>query len=407
MRRLLILLIASMAVSGCGQQSVVDKAENPLAQKPPTFTVMPTAYRPVTPTPSPTPLPTATPTFTPSATSTPTATFTPLPTFTASPVSPLNTSLKKLAASNGIHVGSLIKIEDIRSDPNFEKRLLDQFDMVTINGFGRTYRAPGVFDFSETDPEVNFANQNNLRIRAQPIIYHVTTPRWITDGDWSLRQARDILKEYIHGIVGHYRGRVDVWIIANEIVDDDGNLRQNIWAQTLGPDYVAMAFRWAHEADPNAILLYNEYHLERPGQKADGVFRMVKKMVNDGVPIHGVGFQLHLELGSTPKLAVLQSQMQRFSRLGLIVDVTELDVRLKSPFTEDRLGAQADAYATVMQACLNVRNCKNFTMWGFADANSWIDRKFPGYGAAHIFDENYNPKPAYDALIKVLRQNKP
>jgi endo-1,4-beta-xylanase len=317
----------------------------------------------------------------------------------------LKLSLKEFAAPQGIHIGSLIHIEHLQNDPNYERRLLEQFDMVVINGFGRTYRAPGVFDFSATDPEVDFAAANNLRIRAQPIIYHAATPRWINDGDWTPEEAREILQEYVQGIVGHYRGRVDVWIVANEIMDDEGELRPNIWLRTIGPEYVNLIFRWAREADPDAVLLYNDYHLERPGPKSEAVFRMVRKMRNNGVPIDGVGFQLHLELGSAPNLAALQSQMQRFSRLGLFVDVTEMDVRLRSPFTEDRLGAQADVYAVVMQACLNVRRCKNFTMWGFTDEHSWVDREFPGYGAAHIFDYYYNPKPAFDALIKVLRQN--
>ncbi len=404
MRRLAFLFWLGMIISACGSQPTPG-LETPSAEA--TSTPAPTAFRPVTLTPSLTPLPTSTPTFTPSATSTPTATFTPRPTFTASPVSPLRESLKELANSNGVHIGSLVHIRYIQNDPNYERRLLDQFDMVTINGFGRTYRGPGIFDFSTTDPDVDFANSHHLQVRAQPILYYKTTPYWIMNSDWSEQEARSYLKEYVQGIVGHYRGKVDIWIVVNEVINDEGNFHPNVWLETIGPEYIDLAFRWAHQADPQAILLFNEDHLDRPGQKTDTVYRMVRKMVNAGVPIHGVGFQLHLELGTTPKLAVLQSQMQRFARLGLIVDVTELDVRLRSPFTEERLDAQADSYATVMQACLNIRNCKNFTMWGFTDAYSWVDREFPGYGAAHIFDENYNPKPAYDALIRTLRKNKP
>ena len=183
---------------------------------------------------------------------------------------------------------------------------------------------------------------------------------------------------------------------------DDGALRRGFWLDALGPDYIAAAFRFAHEADPDALLFYNDFSIEEPGPKADGAFALVKSLVEEGVPIDGVGFQAHGVPGfpSSDDLAI---QMERYVDLGLEVAVTELDVRVTVPPSARSLSVQADTYTATLDACLRTPACRSFTVWGFTDMQSWVPKSFPGQGAATLFDEQLQPKPAYVALEARLR----
>ena len=126
-------------------------------------------------------------------------------------------------------------------------------------------------------------------------------------------------------------------------------------------------------------------------------------MLKRGVPINGVGFQMHLSLNSSPGSQDIIDNMKRLGDLGLNVHVTEMDVRIQGTATNNDLAAQAGIYRNMLQACLSANNCKAFVMWGFTDRYSWIPQAYPGYGTALIFDNSYNPKPAYNGLLDVLK----
>ncbi len=345
-------------------------------------------------------------TLTPTATRSPTPTMTATPEMLVTPVDQLK-PLKKFARARGRQIGTLISMEALEADPNYRSRLLEQFDSATISGIYWTHKGPNRFDFSNTDPLVDFAFENRLIIRGQSLVFHGLMPDWIEKEERTKAQAEQILHEYISTVVGHYRGKVNAWVVVNEAINADGTLRNTYWLRTIGPDYIEKSFAWAHKADPEALLIYNDYHMERYEAKQQAVFELVKDFTSRGVPIHGVGFQLHFELGSVPPGERLESRMKPFSDIGLLVYITELDVMLKEPASADHLKQQAEIYARVMNACLRVPNCLHFSTWGFTDKYSWIPRHFPGYGSALLFDENYRPKPAYYQLLDSLRTGQP
>lgn len=188
--------------------------------------------------------------------------------------------------------------------------------------------------------------------------------------------------------------------MVNEAFNDDGTLRNDIWLQKLGPGYIADAFRWAHAADPKAQLFYNDYNIEFTGAKSNAVYAFVSQMKTQGVPIDGVGFQTHLD--TQYGLPDLQKNLQRFANLGLNVAETEVDVRTTLPVTPLEENAQVAGYTSSLQACLAVRQCISYTVWGFDDALSWVPGTFAGEGAADIYDANLQPKAEYTALQQTL-----
>jgi endo-1,4-beta-xylanase len=197
------------------------------------------------------------------------------------------------------------------------------------------------------------------------------------------------------------RGNIFAWDVINEPLNEDGTLEQNIWTSAIGPDYIPQALQWAHDADPGARLYINDFNLEAPGPKSDAMYALVKSLQSQGVPIHGVGFQGHLDV-RFPYPQGMPANLQRFVDLGLDVAVTEADVRMPLPATPDKLATQAQYFSQLLADYLTVSRPVSFTMWGFTDAHSWVDGFFIGEGAACILDANYQPKPAYFAMRKVL-----
>ena len=173
------------------------------------------------------------------------------------------------------------------------------------------------------------------------------------------------------------------------------------WLTTLGSGYVDQAFLWAHAADPSAKLFYNDTGGEGLGAKSDAVYNLVRGLVSRGIPIHGVGLQMHVTL-APPSVADISANIQRLGALGLEVHITEMDVRLAVPASAGDLAAQAAVYRNVLSACQANSHCTALLTWGVSDANSWIPGFYPGFGAALLFDQQYRPKPAYSAFATQL-----
>jgi endo-1,4-beta-xylanase len=209
------------------------------------------------------------------------------------------------------------------------------------------------------------------------------------------------MKKHITDEVTHYKGKIYAWDVVNEAIGDDGNMRDTIWHKNFGNNFIAEAFRLAHEADPNAKLYYNEYNVEGKNHKSDVMYKLVQDLKNQSVPIHGVGFQSHFSLGQVPH--DLQQNMERFAALGLDVAITELDIRMEMPSTPEKLAQQARDYASVVKACHAVSRCVGVTFWGISDKHSWIPSVIHGSGDALPWDVNYQPKPAVAAMEAALK----
>ncbi|MFZ4181461.1 endo-1,4-beta-xylanase [Streptomyces pseudogriseolus] len=264
------------------------------------------------------------------------------------------------------------------------------------------------YDFGQADAIVEFARRNHQVVRGHTLLWHSQNPAWLEQGDFTKAELRDILREHITTVVGRYRGKIQQWDVANEIFDDQGNLRtqDNIWIRELGPGIVADAFRWAHKADPKAKLFFNDFNVEGVNAKSDAYYALVKDLRAQRVPVHGFSVQGHLSTryGFPGDLA---DNLRRFDALGLETAVTELDVRMDVPEgslpTPAQEKQQAEYYQRMLEGCLAVDGCNSFTIWGFTDKYSWVPVFFQGEGFATVMTDDFDRKPAYYALRDTLK----
>lgn len=301
-----------------------------------------------------------------------------------------------------------------------------QFSSVTPENdmkWDAIHPAPDVYDFASADALVAFAKANGQEVRGHTLLWHSQNPAWVTaaSSTWTCDDARAVLEDHIRTVVGHFKGEIYEWDVANEIFQDNwdaGGVRlrteANPFLRACADDPVALigdAFRWAHEADPDAVLFLNDYNAEGINEKTDAYYDLAQSLLADGVPLSGFGAQGHLSLLYGFDTSI-QANFERFAALGLQVAVTEADVRI--PLLEGETGPtpaqvaeQAARYDAMLEACLNVPACSSFTVWGFPDANSWVPAVFPGEGWATIFEDDFSPKPAFDAMLVSLRDATP
>jgi endo-1,4-beta-xylanase len=286
--------------------------------------------------------------------------------------------------------------------PRYVRTLLRHYRSITPEyemEMSQLEPAPGRFTFAAADRVVAFANRHRMPVRGHTLVWDEMVPGWVLHGHWTRPQLEDILHAYITTVVSHYRGKVEEWDVVNEPLLRNGGMRRSVWERVIGPDYISLAFRWAHAADPSARLFLNEYGAEWNDPKERALFRLVSGLRSAHVPIGGVGFQGHLLLDAHPPQAELTGVLRRFAGLGLRLEVTELDVRAGGPAPlARRLAAEASIYRTVAASCAAVPACARVTTWGITDAASWI-------GAANRplpFDSHYRAKPAWYALRAAL-----
>lgn len=314
-------------------------------------------------------------------------------------------SLRALAQSQGRLIGTAVKSDTMLGDAAYHETLAGQFNLVTPENamkFGPLSPARGSYHFAEADAIVAFAEEHGMRVRGHTLVWHLQQPDWLTGGQWSRDELIQILHEHITTVVGHYRGRLVAWDVVNEAVNDDGTLRDTLWLRGIGPEYIELAFRWAREADPDALLFYNDYNGEGLGAKSDAIYALVADLKQRGAPIDGVGLQMHVAVDSWPAADEVTANMRRLAELGLQAHITEMDVRVPQPPAPDALTRQAEVYGRMLQVCLAAENCTAFSLWGFTDNYSWIPEFFPGWGHGLVFDVAYQPKPAFQELLNHL-----
>lgn len=301
------------------------------------------------------------------------------------------------AASDKIYLGATIITRQL-DDPKFVaalkkhrfNSLTNEWEMKCI----QTEGARGNFNFGPSDKTVNFAMANGMRVRGHALAWYRDDCSWMAN--LSNAEAAKAMENHVKVMVGRYKGKIAQWDVVNEAFNDDGSLRNMTWRTKLGDDYIAKVFQWAHEADPNAELYYNEFSFESAYEehgskkaKSDAVYNMVKNLKSRGIPIHGVGFQTHSSGLYPGTEAGIKANFERLKALGVNVEITEADVI--------NTGDQPGRYAELGRACKAVGNCTGFTTWGLYDGHTWLTGKNP-----LLLDGNYNTKPAYNRLMTSL-----
>ncbi|MFC0439876.1 endo-1,4-beta-xylanase [Kutzneria buriramensis] len=310
------------------------------------------------------------------------------------------TALKTLAEAKGIYFGTALTQSNL-SNSTITAIAGAQFDMVTPGNemkWDTTEPSNGSYNFGPGDAIVSFAQSHNMRVRGHNLVWHSQLPGWVSS--LPSNQVQGAMEAHITTEATHYKGKVYAWDVVNEPFNEDGSLRADAFSNAMGSGYIADALRTAHAADPNAKLYLNDYNIEGQNAKSDGMYKLVSQLKAQGVPIDGVGLESHFIVGQVP--SSMRANMQRFTALGLDVAVTELDDRMQTPASSANLAQQATDYAAVVSNCLAVSHCVGVSQWGVGDADSWIPGAFPGQGAATMYDNNYQPKPAYNATATAL-----
>jgi endo-1,4-beta-xylanase len=302
------------------------------------------------------------------------------------------------------------------SEAAYSETLAREFNMIEPGDAMKWWtvrRNEDTFDFHDGDEVVRYAQVHAMKVRGHCLVWDHNHPEWLEKGNFTPSQLSRILEEHISTVMKHYAGQVFAWDVVNEALDENGRFRDSLWYNRPGiglsgrdAAYVEQAFRWAHAADPRALLFYNEAEGEGLNRKSDAVYALVKTFKEHGVPIDGVGLQMHIARLDFDTGAVA-SNIARLTALGLQVHITELDVSLPlapgGVVSNGDLRKQADVYGGVVRACLENPGCTAIQTWGFTDKYSWIGSHSHGTrGAALPFDRAYKPKPAYDAILREI-----
>jgi endo-1,4-beta-xylanase len=323
------------------------------------------------------------------------------------------TSLRALAQRRGLSIGAEVEHAGYLDDARYAGILAREFNMLTPGNamkFAAVRPRPDVYDFADAERIVSFARAHDMQVRGHTLVWHRQVPDWLADARPDRREALGVLRDHIVTVVHRFRGRVAAWDVVNEAITEDGALTPSVWLGALGPEYIALAFEWAHEADPRARLFYNEWGADGLNPKSDAVYALVHGLLGRGVSIHGIGLQMHTSLvdtdlvGAFPGPREIEANMRRFAELGLDIHVTEMDVQVAraSGSLEARLAAQARVYRDVLSVGLRIPAFKALVLWGVTDRDSWIPTFTGRPDAPLLFDESDVPKPAYYALQESL-----
>ena len=277
--------------------------------------------------------------------------------------------------------------------------------------------------FERPDALVKWCADNDIAVFGHTLVWHAQTNNWFFEGgDKAVITQR--LKDHISTLVGRYKGKIRGWDVVNEAINDRGNpetenLRNSKWMQTLGPEFLTLAFKFAHEADPQAKLYYNDYNIEAGAKHASSML-LLKRLIKEGAPIRGVGIQGHWSTRGVP-FAEIDKAIANYASLGLKVSITELDVTIRgtsggqfgpgpggrrgggAPPSAEDLKAQADAYARLFAIFIKHKDTvERVTFWGLSDRRTWRFGQNP-----LIFDSNSQRKPAYPAIVDALLHPNP
>lgn len=316
-------------------------------------------------------------------------------------------TLRALAEARGFYIGAA-------TDPAYLRRqehadlLARQFNMLAVENAMKwevIHPEPERYDFAPGDALVAFAQANRMAVYGHVLVWDLQQPAWLTESEHTREEWIQILCQHIKTVVGHYRGQIYAWDVVNEAFDDDGALRNTHWLRVIGPEYIPMAFQWAREADPDALLIYNYFSAEGMNPKSQAIYVMIQSLLKMDIPIDGVGLQMHVFLDGPPTPQELAENIRRLADLGLQVHITEMDVRTytSQASPEEKMAAQAEVYRAALAVCLQAPNCNVFVTWGLSDRYSWISGYFKTPDAPLLFDESGQPKPAFQAVLEELQ----
>lgn len=323
-------------------------------------------------------------------------------------------SLKHYANLLNLNLGAALEPRLLGADAAYSKIYNQQFNaLVAENAMKMEAIAParGVYNFFEADSLMRYARRTGKKVRGHTLLWHNSIPSWLRQGNYAADTLFQILKDYTLTVVGRYRSQITEWDVVNEALADQApnNLRTQYPYNVLGLAILDSMFVWAHAADPQARLFYNDYSIEYPNPKANSMLTLVNGLKQRGRPIHGVGFQCHFNYDVPANFfPAVESIVTRVGNLGLQVSFTEVDFAIPTPIAASNYITQGHAYAELLRVALrNSSTVGTFMLWGLTDKYSWIPSFWASQGTpkddALILTRTYAPKPAYDSLLASLQ----
>lgn len=314
------------------------------------------------------------------------------------------------------NIGAAVSTRTIRREGEF---IAEQYNSLTAENqmkFEEIHPEELRYDFEAADEIAEFAQKNGMALRGHTLVWHNQTPDWVfedADGAPASREAvLERLRSHAHAVMGRYQGKIHAWDVVNEAIEDksDTYLRETKWLHTAGEDYLEQAFRIAHEADPSALLFYNDYNETDP-VKRDKIHRLVRSLLDAGAPVHGIGMQGHWNLYGPP-IEEIREAIELYASLGVRLHITELDI---SSFRFDDRRVDLLKPTDEMEELLTRRYDEIFglfreyrsaidsvTFWGAADSHTWLDG-FPVRGRLNWplpFDRELKPKSAFWRILE-------
>ena len=327
-------------------------------------------------------------------------------------------TIRELAKERGRFIGTILNSEWFNDaiEPEFEEIHKTQFNVVVAENemkFDATEPQEDEFNFAKGDKMVEYAKANKIRVRGHALAWHSQVANWVNNYSGQKEKLLAVLKNHITKVVGHWKGQIAEWDVVNEAVNDDYNAdwRSNgsVWYEGIGAEFLDSAFVWAHAADPDAELCYNDYSLEwglREGSKASFVVEQVKRWKKNGIPITCVGTQTHIEIAHETTPQNVRALAKALAELGVTLNITELDIGFPKgeagKLTAADYEKQGHLYRQFMDVFLEEPNMGEFVIWGLTDAHSWLDEQ-QGKTEALLYDKQYKPKPAFDSIMVSLK----
>ena len=329
-----------------------------------------------------------------------------------------DTPLRDLASQHNLELGNFAIFNHIYEEP-YKEILTTQFDFVLADNTPNWYFTDGglrptkdTYNFEQLDKIVEYAQTYDMPIQAHHYVWgdEKWLPEWLKDGNFSKEELMQILKDHILTVGGHYKGQIKEWTVVNEAFTRDMHLYnlRDWWTDAIGDmSYIDQAFIWAKQADPDAVLILNDFGNDTVNDVSNAMYEYIKDAKARGIPIDGIGMQMHIDGTRPPKREDVITNMRRFADIGVDVYVTEFDVNmndLKAPnWRKDQI--QGKIYYEMMRACIESTVCHSFAFLGITDSETWYNY-MDGVTDARplMFDRHYNPKPAFYSVRKALEQ---
>ena len=313
-------------------------------------------------------------------------------------------SPRKIADKQGLTFGVAVQTGDIYN-PNSVEFIKRHFNLIVptdTTKWVNIHPKRAFWNWADTDAMVAFAEKNGMKMKAHCFLWQDQNAPYVHSAK-TREEAIELLTEQITGVMTRYKGKIVEYDVANEVLNEDGTIRDTIWYRLIGSDFLDIAFKAAREADPSAKLVLVDYNTEYAGTaKGDAMYEIVKGLKSRGVPIDGVAHQLHCIAEVPFDEEALRKNVKRYNELGVYSSFSEVDVRIKMPVDGDDEARQCDIYARLMTVARTEPGAKSIILWGYTDKTSWIPRAFSGYGSATILDKDMQPKAAYKALMAAL-----